>query len=77
MAHQQQWKGETKQLLSKLNACTDDAIKEHEYWPKAPNALTRRMNRIAGMLRKIGIIITPEHMPKTNRGGWRITNDRV
>jgi len=33
------------------------------------------MNRVAGMLRKIGIVITPEPTPKTNRSGWRIKNE--
>jgi hypothetical protein len=75
MSRRETWKGETKQLLKELNTAADDAIKESKFWPKAPNALTRRMNRIAGMLRKIGIVIIPA---PTLRGasGWNITNAR-
>jgi len=75
MESRQQWNGETKQLLRELNSEADEEIKAHKYWPKAPNALSRRMNRMAGMLRKIGIIITPEPA-ETNRSGWRITNEK-
>jgi hypothetical protein len=75
MADRQQWNGGTKQLLIELNSEADEEIKANKSWPKAPNALTRRMNLIAGMLRKIGIIISPETMG-TNRSGWRIKNEK-
>jgi hypothetical protein len=71
------WTGETKQLLTELNDAADEATKKHKYWPKAPNALSRRINRLAGMLRKIGIMITAETDSKTKRRGWRIKNEKL
>ncbi len=75
MSGREIWKGETKLLLKELNAAADDTVRESREWPKAPNALTRRMNRIAGMLRKIGIIITPAPTPG-GASGWSIKNAR-
>jgi len=75
MADRQQWNGGTKQLLTELNSEADDEIKANKYWPKAPNVLSRRMNRMAGMLRNIGIIVSSEPT-ETNRSGWRIKNEK-
>jgi hypothetical protein len=75
MANRQEWIGETERLLRKLNFEADEEIKANKYWPKAPNVLSRRMNRMAGMLRKIGIIISSEPT-ETNRSGWRIENQK-
>ena len=74
MEGRRQWKGQTKELLSELNYDADEEIKTNKYWPKAPNVLSRKMNRMAGMLRKIGIIISSEPT-ETNRSGWRIKNE--
>jgi len=72
MARRQRWEGETRELLQNLNGAVDDATKDNKSWPKAANALARRMNRIAGMLRSNGIVITSA--PVANRSGWKITN---
>jgi hypothetical protein len=76
MEDQEVWTGETKSLLAKLNAAADEATQKHKYWPKAPNVLARRINRLAGMLRAIGISITPEMDSKTQRRSWRIKNEK-
>ena len=75
MANRRQWNGGTKQLLTELNSGADEEIRANKHWPKAPQALSRRMNRMAGMLRNIGIIISPE-ATETNRAGWRIKNEK-
>ena len=41
-------RGETKELLTELTDAADEATRNHKCWPKAPNALSRRMNRLAG-----------------------------
>jgi hypothetical protein len=71
------WEGETKELLTELNSAADEATKKHKYWPKAANALSRRINRLTGMLRKIGIVITAETDSKTKRRLWRIKNEKA
>jgi len=36
-------RGETKELLTELTDAADEATRNHKCWPKAPNALSRRM----------------------------------
>jgi hypothetical protein len=71
------WTGETKELLTELNDVADEATRNHKYWPKAPNALSRRINRLAGMLRQVGIVIATKTDSKTKRHGWRIKNEKT
>jgi hypothetical protein len=67
------WEGGTAALLEDLNELVSETIRENKQWPKAANALSRRMNKVAGVLRKIGIEITPGTTKKTNRRLWKIT----
>jgi hypothetical protein len=76
MQHRKDWTGETKELLAELNDAADEPTKNNKYWPKAPNALSRRINRLAGMLRQVGIVITAKTDSKTKRHGWRIKNEK-
>lgn len=50
-----EWSGTTQQLLSELNRLVEDDVRKPKGWPEAPNALSRRMNRIAPMLKEAGI----------------------
>jgi hypothetical protein len=76
MEDREVWTGGTNVLLTKLNAAADEVTQKHKYWPKAPNTLSRRINRLTGLLRKIGIVITAEIDSKTKRHGWRIKNEK-
>jgi hypothetical protein len=69
------WKGGAAALLDDLNALdfVTETIRQHKHWPKAPSALGRRMNKVAGVLRKIGIEIEGWLAKKTNRRMWTIT----
>ncbi len=75
MARQQDepWRGTTKALLEELSEIVGETIRQHRSWPKAPNALARRMNKASGVLRKIGIKIAAAQAKKTNRRLWRIS----
>jgi hypothetical protein len=61
--------------LDDLNALdfVTETIRQHKHWPKAPSALGRRMNKVAGVLHKIGIEIEGWLAKKTNRRMWTIT----
>ena len=68
------WKGSASALLSDLNEIVGDTIKQHKRWPKAPNALSARMNKAAGVLRKVGIEIEEtKRSSSSNCRVWRIT----
>ncbi len=50
-----QWEGTSEDLLEDLRFYTDDDVKRSRAWPKAPNKLSERMNRLAPPLREVGI----------------------
>jgi len=50
-----QWEGTSEDLLEVLSFYTDDDVKRSRAWPKAPNKLSERMNRLAPPLREVGI----------------------
>jgi hypothetical protein len=50
-----QWEGTSEDLLEDLSFYTDDDVKRSRAWPKAPNKLSERMNRLAPPLREVGI----------------------
>jgi len=73
MTEVETWKGGSAALLSDLNDLGSDTIRQHKHWPKATNALSRRMNKVGGVLRKIGIEVEAGIVKKTNRRKWTIT----
>jgi hypothetical protein len=73
MAKRDAWEGGAASLLADLNELVSETIKQHKNWPKAANALSRRMNKASGVLRKIGIELEGWFAEKTNRRIWRIT----
>jgi len=50
-----QWEGTSEDLLEDLSFYTDNDVKRSRAWPKAPNKLSERMNRLAPPLREVGI----------------------
>lgn len=54
------WSGTATELQKALGRYADDEIKRSKAWPKGPQALSRRLNRIAPALRSAGIGYT-EH----------------
>lgn len=49
------WWGTSSELLEALGKHVSDEVKRSKAWPKAPNALSARMNRLAPQLRSRGI----------------------
>jgi hypothetical protein len=49
------WKGTASQLLKELENHTDDATYRSRYFPKASNALSRQLTRLAPDLKAVGI----------------------
>ena len=47
--------GTTAELLARLNKLTTDDTRRSRHWPKAPNALSNALRRMAGNLREAGI----------------------
>jgi hypothetical protein len=52
------WSGTATSLLEALSGCVADDVKRSKAWPGGPQALSRRLNRIAPALRSIGIEYT-------------------
>jgi hypothetical protein len=50
-----EWSGTSEKLLEKLNWRATEEIMRTKAWPKAPNHLSRHLNRIAPALREAGI----------------------
>ncbi len=50
-----QWSGTAENLLETLNWQAGDEVKRSKAWPKAPNLLSRHLNRIAPALREAGV----------------------
>jgi hypothetical protein len=48
-------RGTSEYLLEKLGEEVSDDVKRSKMWPKAANALSRRLNRLAPILREAGI----------------------
>jgi hypothetical protein len=67
------WEGGAGELLKELTNLVEEKVHQNKHWPKATNALTRRMNKAAGVLRKIGIEIKQGFTKKTNRRIWTIS----
>jgi Bifunctional DNA primase/polymerase, N-terminal len=65
------WEGGAAELLEELTKLVGD-VQQNKHWPKATNALARRMNKAGGVLRKIGIEIKQGLAKKTNRRIWMI-----
>ena len=53
-------RGTAEDLLERLGNVVSDDIKRSKSWPKAPNALSRRLNRLAPLLREAGIEYSEE-----------------
>ncbi len=49
------WSGTAESLLETLSYQASDEVKRSKAWPKAPNLLSRHLNRIAPALREAGI----------------------
>ncbi|MDP9476410.1 MAG: DNA polymerase, partial [Actinomycetota bacterium] len=69
MEDREEWLGPPKELWKKLGALTDEDVRRTKAWPKAPNALTGRLKRLAPVLRGVGIEI--EDMPRQPGTGGR------
>jgi hypothetical protein len=73
MVDQEEWSGETMQLLTLLEKQIDEKQMKSRQWPKAANTLSNKLRRAASDLRKIGIEITEGRDPTTRRKVWTIT----
>ena len=78
MRDQDIWEGGSAALLAALDADLPkdraETIKLQKAWPKATNALSNRMNKVAGVLRKVGIVIKGSLTKKTRLRYWRINH---
>jgi hypothetical protein len=45
-------RGTSEALLEKLSEVVSDDVRHSKVWPRAPNALSRRLNRLAPLLRR-------------------------
>jgi hypothetical protein len=59
------WSGTATDLLGSLNSVVDERQLDRRSWPKAPNALSGKLTRAAGHLRKVGIHISDKQHPTT------------
>lgn len=67
MADGSEWSGSPTKLLSELeNIAERERIKSRS-WPKAANALMRRLNELRATLLKVGISIEDQHLGKKGR----------
>jgi len=62
-----EWSGTSTELLAKLAELVDEDTGRSSAWPKAPNALSNRMKRLAPALREDGIDYEDARLP----GGGR------
>jgi hypothetical protein len=49
--------GTATELLNQLNLTVDEKTSKARGWPKAPNALTNQLRRLAPNLRRVGIAV--------------------
>ncbi|MFC1580019.1 hypothetical protein ACFL4N_03815 [Thermodesulfobacteriota bacterium] len=59
-----EWEGSASGLLGELEATVDEKTTKLKGWPKAPNALSRRLNRISAFMRAAGIEIETSRIEK-------------
>ena len=65
--------GTSSQLLDLLNKLTGDGARRSQRWPKAPNALSNSLRRMAGNLRSAGIEI---YFNRADHQGKRVLSVR-
>jgi len=63
--------GGTAELLARLNTVVSENVRPSVRWPKAPNALTNSLRRMAGNLRSAGIEL---QFSRADRLGRRIVS---
>jgi len=68
------WEGTAQELLDLLEEDMSDKAKGRKEWPKAANALSRKLTRLASFLRRSGIDVA-KHPPE--KGIRRITINRL
>lgn len=59
--HTEGWYGTPTELLSALNGCVTDEIRKLGSWPKSPQQIGTRIDRIAPVLRSKGFVIHRHH----------------
>jgi hypothetical protein len=68
------WSGTATEMLRQLVGLVDEDVTRSREWPKAPNALSRRLRRLAALYREVGTV----HIEELQRGAgsgvkkWRI-----
>ena len=61
------FRGSTAELLLRLNRMVSDGIRRSPRWPKAPNALTNTLRRMASNLRAAGIELNSSRADRLGR----------
>jgi hypothetical protein len=59
------WRGTSEALLERLGKTVSDETRHTKAWPKAANALSRRLNRLAPLLREAGIELLEEEVGRS------------
>jgi hypothetical protein len=54
MAHSDGWQGTASEMLGRLRDFADEDLQHDKEWPKAPNVLSSRLNRLAPLFREAG-----------------------
>ncbi len=57
-----EWRGTSEALLERLGEKVSDDVRRLKAWPKAANALSRRLNRLAPLLREAGIELSEDEV---------------
>jgi hypothetical protein len=57
-----EWRGTSETLLEKLGETVSDEVRRTKAWPKAANALSRRLNRLAPQLREAGVELSEDEL---------------
>jgi hypothetical protein len=55
-------RGTSEDLLERLGEVVSDDVRRTKAWPKAANALSRRLNRLAPLLREAGIELSEDEV---------------
>jgi len=64
----EEWTGTATELLARLNEQVDEKQQKSKWWPKGANALSGKLTRLGGDLRKLGIEISDAgRQARTNR----------
>jgi hypothetical protein len=69
MADRDEWAGSATELWKDLNEVVDEDMRRTRAWPKAPNALTKSLRRLAPALRGVGIEYSED---RTGKSGDRM-----